>query len=240
VNEGIWGGGRFFFFCVDPPFRNRADKCQMSRETAAQADFELARKCLDGDVSALARMQGRFSRDLHTFLLGAGATKSEADELLTNLWTDCITGKPLLLRYRGTAPLIAWLKTVLMNDLVDRRRRQSLEKSASDALSGQEQAPGPGRNPSDAPLFGIMRRALTHAFGSCPAESVVMLQLVHLYGLTQREVCTIWGYTESKVSRRLSAAVRHIAHETMRAIGKADEWLEIQWEDFLEFCRGVE
>jgi len=215
----------------------------MSRELAALSDFELTRKCLEGDVSALTRMQRRFGRDLTAFLIGAGATKSEADELLTNLWTDCITGKPLLLRYRGTAPLIAWLKTVLMNDLVDRRRRQSLEKSANDAISGldRESAHARGRTPaSDAPLFGIMRRALTRAFGACPAEAVVMLQLVHLYGLTQREVCAIWGYTESKVSRRLSAAVRQIAQETMSAVGDADEWLDLQWEDFLDFCRGVQ
>ncbi len=215
----------------------------MSRELAAVADLELTKRCLEGDVSALKRMQTRFGGELRAFLLGAGATKSEAEELLTNLWTDCITGKPLLLRYRGAAPLIAWLKTVLMNDLVDRRRRQSLEKSASDALSGlgHESAHARPRDRApDAPLFGIMRRALTSAFGACPAEAVVMLQLVHLYGLTQREVCVIWGYTESKVSRRLSAAMRQIADETMRVIGEADEWLEIQWEDFLDFCRGVE
>jgi DNA-directed RNA polymerase specialized sigma24 family protein len=115
-----------------------------------------------------------------------------------------------------------------------------VEKSAGEALSGLDPAPARRRNPQDAPLFGIMRQALNRAFGSCPAEAVVMLQLVHLYGLTQREVCSIWGYTESKVSRKLSAAVRHIADETMRAIGNADEWLEIQWEDFLDFCRGVE
>jgi RNA polymerase sigma factor (sigma-70 family) len=188
-------------------------------------------------------MQKRFGGELRAFLLGAGATTSEADDLLTSLWTDCVTGKPLLLRYRGTAPLIAWLKTVVMNDLVDRRRRQSLEKSAGNALSGLEGEGAHARRrnrAADAPLFRIMRRALTRAFGSCPAESVVMLQLVHLYGLTQREVCVIWGYTESKVSRRLSAAMNQIAQETMRAICDADKWLEIQWDDFLDFCRGVE
>jgi len=212
---------------------------KMSRESAALTDFELTRKCLDGDPQALTQMQRKYGRELTAFLLCAGATTTEADELLTNLWTDCITGKPLLARYRGSAPLIAWLKTVLMNDLVDRRRRQSIEKSATDVLSGHE---GEHRREAvaDAPLFGIMRGALTRAFGSCPAEAVVMLQLVHLYGLTQREVCGIWGYTESKVSRRLSAAVGHIAQETMRAVADADEWLEIRWEDFLDFCRGVE
>ena len=214
----------------------------MSREAAEPPDLELARKCLEGDVSALKRLRARFHGDLQAFLLGAGATKCEADELLTNLWTDCITGKPLLARYRGTAPLIAWLKTVVMNDLVDRRRRQNVEKSASDEISGRDRdrVRARHRNPADAPLFGIMRRALTRAFGSCPAESVVMLQLVHLYGLTQREVCAMWGYTESKVSRKLSTAVRHIANETMEAVGNADQWLEIGWEDFLDFCRGVE
>ena len=206
-------------------------------------DLELTKACLEGDVSALSQMRTRFNGELRAFLVGAGATKSEAEELLTNLWTDCVTGKRLLLRYRGTAPLVAWLKTVVMNDLVDRRRRQSLEKSASDALSGLDDEGAHNRRRkrmADAPLFGIMRRALTRAFGSCSAEAVVMLQLVHLYGLTQREVCVMWGYTESKVSRRLSAAMRQIAEETMHAIRDADEWLEIQWEDFLDFCRGVE
>jgi len=232
-------GNEKLFFSVDPALGNHADTGRMSREAAVLTDLELTRKCLEGDVSALTRMQRRYSGDLRAFLVGAGATKSEAEELLTNLWTDCITGKPLLARYRGTAPLIAWLKTVLMNDLVDRRRRQSLEKSASDVLSGHE---GERRQEAvaDKPLFGIMRGALTRAFGSCPAEAVVMLQLVHLYGLTQREVCGIWGYTESKVSRRLSAAVGQIAQETMCAVADADEWLEIRWEDFLDFCRGVE
>jgi len=216
----------------------------MSREPAATTDLELTKLCLEGDVNALSGMRTRFHAPLRAFLLGAGAATSEADELLANLWTDCVAGKPLLLRYRGTAPLIAWFKTVLMNDLVDRRRRQSLEKSATDALSGADNpveahARRHGRA-SDAPLFRIMRRALTRAFGDCPAEAVVMLQLVHLHGLTQREVCTMWGYTESKVSRKLSAAVRQIAEETMRAIRDADQWLEIQWDDFLDFCRGVE
>ncbi len=213
----------------------------MSRESAALTDLELTKRCLDGDASALEWLRTRFNRELHLFLVGAGASKSEADELLANLWTDCIAGKPLLLRYRGTAPLVAWLKTVLMNDLVDRRRRQSLEKSASNVLSGlDEENTRARRGEPDAPLFGIMRRALTSAFGSCPAEAVVMLQLVHLYGLTQREVCVMWGYTESKVSRKLSAAMRQIAEQTMRAVRDADEWLDIGWEDFLDFCRGLE
>ena len=214
----------------------------MSRDLAPLSDLELTRQCLDGDVVAFTRMQALYTGELETFLLGAGATKSETDELLTSLWTDCITGKPLFLRYRGTAPLIAWLKTVVMNDsLVDRRRRQSVEKSASDQLSGLGGNIAHRRErTADAPLFGIMRRALTNAFSTCPAEAVVMLQLVHLYGLTQREVCAIWGYTESKVSRKLAAAMQHIAQETMKAIGNADAWLEIQWEDFLDFCRGVE
>jgi RNA polymerase sigma factor (sigma-70 family) len=209
-------------------------------EPVALNDLELTRKCLEGDGAALLRLQKRYGRELHGFLIGAGATESEARELLTNLWTDCITGKPLLLRYQGTAPLIAWLKTVLMNDLLDRRRRQTVEKSAREALTGMGNDPQQQRQASDPPLFGIMRRALKNAFGACPAESVVMLQLVHLYGLTQREVCMIWGYTESKVSRKLSTAMRQIAQETMRAVREADQWLELQWEDFLDFCRGIE
>jgi RNA polymerase sigma factor (sigma-70 family) len=210
---------------------------------SALTDFELTKRCLAGDIPAFMRMQSRYGGELHAFLVSAGATNSEADELLTDLWTDCVTGKPLLLRYRGTAPLGAWFKTVLINDLVDRRRRQNVEKSASVTLTGLGHEGSESRRhrrSSDAPLFGIMRRALKRAFGACPAEAVVMLQLVHLYGLTQREVCGIWGYTESKVSRRLSTAMRQIASETMRAIGDADGWLEIQWEDFLDFCRGVE
>ena len=82
-----------------------------------------------------------------------------------------------------------------------------------------------------------MKTALTAAMAKCPSQSFVMLRLVYLNGLSQREVAQLWGCHESKVSRALDSALELIASETLRSVKEADPWLEVGWDDFLELCR---
>jgi hypothetical protein len=68
---------------------------------------------------------------------------------------------------------------------------------------------------------------------------MVILQLVFIHGMTQRQVAKIWGCHEAKISRMLDSAMDQIAADTLRSIKLADPWLNIQWEDFLELCDGA-
>jgi hypothetical protein len=65
---------------------------------------------------------------------------------------------------------------------------------------------------------------------------MVLLRLVYLYGLTQREIVRMLHWHESKVSRTLSEAMSHIERNTLRELKKRDPLLELTWQDFLSLC----
>jgi hypothetical protein len=63
-----------------------------------------------------------------------------------------------------------------------------------------------------------------------------MLKLVYEEGLTQRELCRMWGWHESKVSRELDQAMGAIREATLRSVARRDPWLKVEWDDFLGMC----
>ena len=67
-----------------------------------------------------------------------------------------------------------------------------------------------------------------------------MLQLVHVYGVTQREIASLWKWHESRVSRHIKRAEEKIAELTLQAVKETDPYLELRWTDFVELCRSVE
>jgi DNA-directed RNA polymerase specialized sigma subunit len=63
-----------------------------------------------------------------------------------------------------------------------------------------------------------------------------MLRLVFVHGLSQREVMRMWGWSESKVSRKLSSAMAHIEEQTLEKLKQMDPWLDLTWQDFVDLC----
>lgn len=214
------------------------------------ADLEFAERCLGQDGEAISDLQRQYRGLLIAYLMRSGATNSDAREIVENLWADCAVGDSLrparFEKYHAQCPLQVWLKSIALNALIDRKRRESRFRAieAGIVAAGGDAPCGVALSPAamderltDAPLLEIMKTALLAAMGKCPAQSYVMLQLVHLNGLTQREVAHMWGWHESKVSRTLDAAKELIATETLRAIKATDPWIELGWDDFVELCR---
>ena len=69
---------------------------------------------------------------------------------------------------------------------------------------------------------------------------MVMLRLVYLHELTHREIVRMLGWSESKVSRFLSHAMREIETRTLRELKRHDPWLELTWQDFVDLCETYE
>ena len=67
-------------------------------------------------------------------------------------------------------------------------------------------------------------------------KHAVLLRLVYIHGLTQREIVRMLGWYESKVSRVLSQTMEQIQTHTLREVKKRDPWLELTWQDFLDLC----
>src|SRR5712675_3360392 len=88
----------------------------------------LARKCQEGDTDALAQLRDASHIALVKTLISRGASQTEAEDLLADLWSDCVPGneeKPSLLeKYSGRCTLHGWLATVATNRFIDLKRQQ--------------------------------------------------------------------------------------------------------------------
>lgn len=208
-------------------------------------DILLAERCLDGSAEAISALHDKFGTQLIGFLIASGGSETEAHDIVRRLWTDCVIGGgrrvPRFWKYHGQCPLILWLKAVAINELIDLKRRAARHcefcEETLEGETGREVMALNARAFEDAPLLEIMREAILGAITKCPAQEIVMLQLVHIYGLTQRELTRLWGWHESKVSRSLDAAMATIALNTLGAVRRVDPWLDLAWPDFVDLCR---
>ena len=203
------------------------------------------KQVLDGDESAASSLRACYSDQLKASLCKRGASRTEAEDLLADLWADCFgsSGEPLLMKYEGHCPLNSWLITVVTNRLIDFKRREafrrelSCEKSVKNRANDFERSGYfPPRLP-DNTLVGLLRQAILNAFAAVPREVVLMLKLVHIHGITQREIGQMWNWHESKVSRTLESARTKIRTAILADLRRADPWLTLEWDDFVELAR---
>jgi DNA-directed RNA polymerase specialized sigma24 family protein len=85
-----------------------------------------------------------------------------------------------------------------------------------------------------------MHSSLIRAWRNCAPDFRVMLQLIHVERLKQRDVAKVWGWSESKVSRALDAAMSQIREDTLRGISDFDLGEVLVWQDFIDLgnlCR---
>ena len=202
--------------------------------------------CLAGHVAPLADLRGRHHAFLHSLLISRGASPTDAEDLLADLWGDCVSGgeeRPSLLeKFSGKSSLRTWLVSVAMNRLYDLKRKQRPSPDADSsppagALENavQSQAATVFRL-HESGLVELLRHSLQEAFDRCPAVELLMLRLVYLHGLTQREVGRMWGWHEAKVSRHLAQAMRDIEEATLGRLKRTDPWMTLAWQDFVDLC----
>ena len=211
------------------------------------ADLTLAERCIRGDSHAHSELRAAYYEIVCRVLMSRGASETEAADLAGDLFTDCIVrardGESLLVRYGGRCSLKSWLLTVATNRLIDakRRGRFSLHSGSCPEEEQRESASAPeagenlnGRN--DPALVRLLRVSLRKGIDACEREEYVMLCLVYLHGVTQREIAELWGWHESKVSRTLSRALKTIEAVTMESVHIAEPGLEIRWNDLVELA----
>jgi RNA polymerase sigma factor (sigma-70 family) len=203
-------------------------------------------KCQQGDPDALAWLREKCHSALTNILLSRGANRTEAEDVLADMWSDCVPGRQdrpaLLEKFSGKCNIQGWLATVATNRWIDRKRRDAKqvdlppldpEKPEESSLDHLPAAASPTKE--DA-LVELLRTSLQAAFRRCPDELMVLLRLVYLHGLSQREIVRMLGWHESKVSRALSQAMRQIQSDTLQELKKRDPMVELTWQDFLDLC----
>lgn len=215
-------------------------------QTSPTADESLkVARCRQGDPDALAELREKCQNPLLGILLSRGADRTEAEDLLADLWADCVPGQDdrpsILEKFSGKCTLQGWLATVATNRWVDRKRKQSRYVDPGQDGSAQAEHEYVARleaasYASEDTLIALLRDSLKAAFASCSPEARVLLRLVYLHELSQREIVQMLGWSESKVSRFLSKAMEEIEKHTLAEVKMRDSWLDLTWQDFVELC----
>lgn len=212
-----------------------------------EQDLAFVQRVLASEPAAAAELRSRYHGKLVGVLRARGANQTEAEDLVADLWTDCFAPRGnrqvLLTKYQGRCALESWLLTVATNRLVDLKRRQSfrVDVPPSPDSPGEdffERRAQPEKPTSEKPLLNLLRAAIQRAFAKQDEDAILMLKLVHLHQLTQRELSRMWGWHESKVSRTLDVTRQSVAKIILAELKKVDPWLELRWEDFVELCAG--
>lgn len=203
-------------------------------------------RCQHGDPAALAELRHAHHASLTNILRARGASVDEASELLADLWGDCVPtndDRPALLgKFSGKCSLQAWLATVATRRWIDLKRKQARRgenaQPARDEDRGDplEQLPAATASNRDDLLVELLRDSLQAAFAACIPADLLMLRLVYIHGLSQRELMRMWGWSESKVSRQLSHAMEQIEQTTLKNLKQKDPWLDLTWQDFVDLC----
>src|SRR5437764_12211078 len=212
--------------------------------TRHEQDLAFVQQVLAGQPAAATELRSRYNGKLVGVLRARGANQTEAEDLVADLWADCFAPRgnrePLLSKYQGRCALESWLLTVATNRLVDLKRRQSFRVDVAPSPDSPEdffdRRPQPEKATSEKPLLNLLREAIQRAFARQDEDAVLMLKLVHVHQLSQREVSRMWGCDESKVSRTLDTTRQSVAKIILLELKKVDPWLELRWEDFVEFC----
>jgi len=203
-------------------------------------------QCLQGDPAALAGLREKHHASLGNILRARGATVSETEELLADMWGDCVARNneqpSLLEKFSGKCSLQGWLATVATRRWIDLKRKQTRRGETqlpthNDGNTDQfERLPAAASAPADDVLVNLLRDSLQAAFASCPPADLLMLRLVYLHGLSQRELMRMWAWSESKISRKLTQAMTHIEERTLEGLKQKDSWLDLTWQDFVDLC----
>jgi len=212
-----------------------------------QADIALlqVQQVQQGDPEALATLRNQCQAGLVNILMARGASRTETEDLLADLWTDCVPGPDdrhsLLEKFSGRCSIQGWLATVATRRWIDLKRRQTrrvaVENDSDQSDTGFfERVPATLSPDREGTLIDLLRDSLKAAFALCPPEAKVMLHLVYLHQLTQRELVRLLGWSESKVSRALSQAMQQIETHTLSEVKKNDPMIELTWQDFLDLC----
>jgi RNA polymerase sigma factor (sigma-70 family) len=191
-----------------------------------ERDLELARLCAAGDERAWERFVLEYRPVLYRAadaLDPTGGAREIADSLYAELYGfKERDGKrqSLFDYYHGRSSLATWLRAVLAQRFVDRRRAERKLEPLGELDREDSPSPGPP-DPERQRFLALVRAALDRAITRLPEKDRLRLACYYVQELTLAQVGRVLGEHEATVSRQLARARRDLRLDVERAL--ADE-----------------
>jgi RNA polymerase sigma-70 factor (ECF subfamily) len=194
----------------------------------APADDEIVRRAQAGDHDAFRMLVERYQGRAYGLALRVLRDEEQAKDAVQDAFLKVYRS---LDRFEGRAGFYTWLYRIVMNQCLDRKRRDKSDRevewndeSAAGVLNASESAASPAGRDADreAPDVAIerseIRQAVARAIDALPEDARRTIQLREIDGLSYKEIAEAMGIPKGTVMSRLHYA-RQRLRELLREAG---------------------
>ena len=150
---------------------------------AHQSDCALLERIAGRDAEAVGELYDRHSRLLYGLILRIVRDRSEAEEILQEVfvlvWNRVATYNP------GLGPPAAWLVGIARNRAIDRLRANSARRRAIESARIDVES---NENPETDAVVGEQQRAIRQALETIPREQRDLIEEAYFLGFTHSEL----------------------------------------------------
>ena len=169
----------------------------MQSQEDTRGDIVLIERIVARDEHAVAELYDRHCRLLFGLILRIIRDRSEAEEILQEVfvlvWTRAETYNVSL------GPPAAWLVRIARNRAIDRLRANSVRLRAVEAAP----EPEPVESPESRAGVSEQQRAVARALETLPADQRVLIEQAYFLGLTQSELAARFKLPLGTVKTRI-------------------------------------
>ena len=176
-----------------------------------RADIALIERIVSRDETAVAALYDRHCRLLFGLILRIIRDRSEAEEILqevfVQVWTRAQTYNVTL------GPPAAWLVRIARNRAIDRLRANAVRVRAVEAAP----VPDPVQSPESSASVSEQQRAVARALDTLPAEQRLLIEQAYFLGLTQSELAEKFALPLGTVKTRIRTGMLALREQLSQA-----------------------
>lgn len=178
----------------------------------ARADITLLDRIVARDERAVGELYDRHSRLLYGLILRILRDRSEAEEVLQEVfvlvWTRAETYNVAL----GSPA--AWLVRIARNRAIDRLRANAVRGRAVEAVP----PPIAADTPEQSAALGERQRAVARALDALPQEQRILIEQAYFLGLTQSELAERFKLPLGTVKTRIRTGMIALRQQLLQTI----------------------
>ncbi|HTC73018.1 MAG TPA: sigma-70 family RNA polymerase sigma factor [Solirubrobacteraceae bacterium] len=178
----------------------------------ARADIALLGRVIARDGRAIGELYDRHSRLLYGLILRILRNRSEAEEVLQEVFVQVWTRADTYNVELG-AP-VAWLVRIARNRAIDQIRSNSVRARTAEATP----PPPPVETPEARAVMSEQQRAVARALGTLPLEQRELIEHAYFQGLTQSELAERFQLPLGTVKTRVRTGMMSLRRELQQVM----------------------
>jgi len=181
-------------------------------------DIVLINRVVARDATAVGELYDRHSRVLFGLILRVVRDRSEAEEILQEVFVQVWTRADSYDVKIG--PPVAWLVRIARNRAIDRLRANNVRARTVEATP----LPPPIATPEAHATLSERQRAVKRALEALPAEQRQLIEDAYFLGLTQSELAERFGLPLGTVKTRVRTGMTTLRRELQHIIEAAPKY----------------